>query len=137
MVAGPLNSISGDGRVYEARLSLLKTFQEHSTPDWDGYGARAASFAAFEKAWQLIQELPKHEPIPEFIVHPDGEIAFEWTGNRESVLTITLSDDVWLKWAALIGGERVYGRIPFSGALPARIRRLVSAINRTSNRQQS
>ena len=134
---GQLNSITGEGRVYMSRLALLQTFEEHSSSNWDGYGARAASFAAFEKAWQLIQELPTHAPVPEFFVHPDGEIALEWTGSRGNVLTATLSDDVWLKWAALIGGERLYGRIPFSGTLPPRIRALVSTVTRASDRQRS
>ena len=134
-VAGQLSSITSEGRIYNARLALLRTFEDHSRSNWDGYGARAASFAAFEKTWQLIQELPMHALVPDFIVHPDGEIALEWHGARGNVLTATLSGDDWLKWAALIGGERVYGRIPFSGSLPPRIRSLVSTITRRSDQR--
>lgn len=132
--AAGFGSITAEGRVYAARRALLQTFEEHATANWDGYDARPASFAAFEKVWHLVEELPRHTPLPEFVVHPDGELALEWTGTKGAILTITLSDDVWLKWAAMVGGERVYGRIPFSGTLPPRIRSLVSAVGRSSDR---
>lgn len=135
--AGQNTSLIREGRVYQMQLALLQTFQEHAKPDWDGYGARAASFAAFEKTWQLLPALPTQAPIPEFVVHPDGEMALEWRRGRGDVLTLTVSEDIWLKWASLIGGERAHGRIPFSGSLPPAIVRAIARLSRTARAEIS
>jgi hypothetical protein len=129
-------SLSVEGRDFDARVALWTVYEEHSSPNWDGYGAAPASLEAFIKAWYLLPKLPTNAALPDFVVHPDGEIAFEWRSGA-GVVTLTLADDSWLKWAALIGGERTYGRLPFSGLLPEKLHSAIVRVSGTGFNNES
>lgn len=127
-VARSATSVLLDSSRYEAQKVLLELFKECSEPNWDGYGAVPPSIEGLRRAWNLLEWLPADIPAPQTSIHPDGEIALEWTGPEEAILTATLSHDPWIKWAAIIHGERLYGRIPYADSLPARLHRMVSEV---------
>lgn len=121
-------TVSFDTERYQAQRALWEIVQECLSPNWDGYGAVPANVVGFRRAWSLLENLPKDIPVPSPAIHPDGEIALEWQGSGASILTITFSADAWIKWAAMIGGERLYGRLPYAESLPTRLHRLVSEV---------
>jgi len=124
----PATSVLLDASRFEARRALLERFNEANQDNWDGYGAAPASIEILLQAWALLGTLPVDLPVPDVSIHPDGEVALEWLGANRSILTAAVGDDGWIKWAAIIGGERLYGRVPYADSLPSRLHRLVSEV---------
>ncbi|WP_296935209.1 hypothetical protein [uncultured Marinobacter sp.] len=59
--------------------------------DWDGYGAAPISRNALTLAKRFVDYVITL-PLPEVTPHPDGEIAFDWYGDSESVFSISFGD---------------------------------------------
>lgn len=121
----PPTSMSLDAKRFDAKKALIELLADCSEPNWDGYGALPPNLVGIRRAWTLLSELPKDVPAPDLSIHPDGEVAFEWTGSDDAILTASFSDDAHIKWAAIVGGERLYGRLPYADSLPARLHRMV------------
>lgn len=79
------------------------------------------SLESYRVAESFLQALPPDVPLPEVMVHPDGEIAFEWHRGKRNVLTVSIGSDGSLAFAALFGVNTIYGRELFAGSIPEAI----------------
>jgi hypothetical protein len=124
-------SVSIDQAYRESVEALLQASQEAARPNWDGYGGRPVSEATIAQALAFLDFLPSTLPQPEVSVHPDGELAFDWSFGPRRLLTVSISESGRLSYAALIGHSRQHGTEFLLDALPEPIalalRRLRSA----------
>lgn len=74
-------------------------------------------WGVFASARNLVRALPSVVPAPEVSVERDGEVAFDWNEHPRRTLSVNVGDGQ-LGFAALIGQEAIYGRVPFGSALP-------------------
>lgn len=111
-----------------ACAALARLLWTASTPDWDGYGAKAVSLQALEGARRILAALPATVPLPELNADPDGEVSLEWYLQPRQVFSISVSEWGDLSYAGLFGPNRIHGveilidRIP--AAISDQLRRL-------------
>jgi hypothetical protein len=103
--------------------------QECAVQGWDGYSAVSISSAIFELAKSIISVFPSHMPFPEISAEPDGNISFEWYRSPFRVLSVSVTPDSDMHYAALIGcSTKAYGTEPFKGSFPEAILQIVQRI---------
>jgi hypothetical protein len=108
-------------REAELTIALLEASTRAETDGWDGYHAEGVKTGSYISAEALLRVLPAYVPAPEVFVHPDGQIALDWTADRDHVFSISVSDSGTLSYAGLFGGSKVTGREVFNGTFPAAI----------------
>jgi hypothetical protein len=113
----------------KARQELAQLANECMEPNWDGYGASAINPAAYRNACRFLENLPLGVGVPSPGVDPDGELTFEWHRGPRRTLSISVSEEGNLTYAALIGSSRAHGREPFLGNIPRVIAELVSRVD--------
>ena len=105
-----------------ARITLLtalgETWQRCQQPNWDGDGAEAISAETHEIARRLLESLPSDMPLPSISGEPDGQLNFEWYQAPRRLLSVSISADSTLFWAALIGSEDPRGSCQFVDRFP-------------------
>jgi len=108
-----------EGQEIEQDLFLL--FQEHSTDNWDGYGAKAVTQEGLSAAFSFWWMLPTTVPRPELGVDPDGSIVFEWYRRPRRVFSVTVEKDNRLIYAGLFDSNKASGTEYFEHGLPETI----------------
>lgn len=108
-----------------ARLSV-----ECGKPDWDGYGAVSVSAGTIENARQCLLALPLGISSPAVGAEPDGQITLEWYSSPNRTLSVSISHDGDLHYAAILGPASQCGTEPFLGQFPANILNLVNRVAR-------
>jgi hypothetical protein len=103
------------GKVFE---ELLKTFEECREPNWDGYGAQAVCQETYHLAHQFLAALPRSTPAPSIGAEPDGHLTAEWYQSPQRTLSVSISPDGDLHYAALLGSAKTCGTEPLTGAVP-------------------
>jgi hypothetical protein len=88
---------------------LLKTFEECRQPNWDGYGAQAVREETYHLAHQFLKALPLSTPVPSIGAEPDGHITVEWYRSPERTLSVSISPDGDLHFAALLKSDKTCG----------------------------
>ena len=107
------------GQVAQGSFSELHhVYTECSHRGWDGYGAEPISGAAFGFAYRFLNTLPLGTPAPSIGAEPDGHITLEWYKSPRRVLSVSVSPDGELHYAAFIGASKQYGTEPFYGVVP-------------------
>ncbi len=92
-VGGHVVSISADRLRDKPALSELSSIlKECGVPDWDGYGALPVSWSTYAKAKDFIEAIPNALPRPTVTPERDGEIALEWRGRMNKVLSVSIGD---------------------------------------------
>jgi hypothetical protein len=115
----------GKGTFYE----LLQIAQEREIANWDGYGADAVPYEAYLSACLFLDALPLGTPAPTIGAEPDGDITFEWYHSTRRVLSVSISANCELNYAALLPGPRkATGTEQFVGDVPASILNLISDV---------
>ncbi len=109
---------------------LYRLFQECREANWDGYGAAPVTERAFLTAYDFLEALPLGTPAPSIGAEPDGHITLEWYRSPRRTLSISVSPESELHYAALIGVGKAYGSEPFFGEVPKEI---VDLIHRVSS----
>jgi hypothetical protein len=107
---------------------LLKTFEECRQPNWDGYGAQAVGEETYHLAHQFLTALSLSTPVPSIGAEPDGQITVEWYRSPERTLSVSISPDGELHYAALLGSTKAYGTEPFVGEVPKIISSLIHRV---------
>lgn len=92
---------------------------------WDGYGAAPVGRETIDQAERFLNALPLGVDAPSVGAEPDGQITFEWYQSPHRILSVSVSPDGDLHFAALLGYSRRYGTEPFFGEIPAEILKLV------------
>jgi hypothetical protein len=108
---------------------LIELWDECQTPDWDGYDALPIKEKTFNNAWAVIEALPLGCPLPSFGAEPDGHITLEWYRHPRWILSISVSPEGYLYYAALFGDSSVKGADTFLGKIPTTILNLIERVN--------
>jgi hypothetical protein len=117
--AGPCTSAELSRRpAYEELAKVANTCR---TPDWDAHGAQPVSAATVQHARRLIEALPPVYPSPSVGAEPDGHVTLEWYRATNCLLSVSVSPEGMLYYAALLGEEDPRGSCPFAGVVPETI----------------
>jgi hypothetical protein len=116
------------GKVFE---ELLKTFEECSEPNWDGYGAQAVREETYHLAHQFLTALSLSTPVPSIGAEPDGHITVEWYRSPQRILSVNISPEGNLYFAALLESDKTFGTEPFVGDVPKVISHLIAWVTVT------
>jgi hypothetical protein len=97
--------------------------------NWDGYGAAPVSADAYVLACQFLRALPLGIDAPSIGVEPDGQLTFEWYRSPRRLLSISVSPEGDLHYAALLGPNKAYGTEAFFGDAPRTIVDLIHRVH--------
>jgi hypothetical protein len=111
-----------------ARDELATVWEECRNPNWDGFKALPISQDALHGAYTFLESLPLGFPPPSIGAEPDGEVTLEWHRSERRTLSISVSPDGELHYAALLGPNRVYGTEVFFGEVPRSIEDLIRRV---------
>lgn len=118
-------------RGYDRQLAmdaLLTLAERCAQPGWDGYNAVAVPHLVYFHAYRLLESLPAGLPLPEFGAEPDGQLTFEWHRASRRTLSVSVSSEGELHFAALLGTNRSYGTETLWSELPKPILDLIGRV---------
>jgi hypothetical protein len=107
---------------------LFKTLEECCEPNWDGYGALPVIDTTYHLAQKFLEALPLGTYAPSIGAEPDGHLTIEWYRSPRRTLSVSVSPDGNLHYAALIGPAKAYGTEPFFGEAPRAIVDLIRRV---------
>jgi len=117
-----IRSATGQARIADPLSSLDRLFEECSAENWDGEGAAAIPYQAFEEAERLVYALPVFVPPPDVLPEPIGAVAFEWYRNQRYTYVLSVKGNHSVEFAGLFGpGDEIHGKANFDGCLPAMV----------------
>lgn len=108
---------------------LCELAEARSSDNWDGYGAEAIDQNTFRQAYIFAEALPPGITVPHVGAEPDGCICFEWYKSPRRTLSVSVTPDADLHYAALLGTSRAYGSEVFLGSIPGRILELAQSVS--------
>ena len=85
--------------------------------NWDGEAALAVKEETVKAALDLADKLPDGIVDPDVAATPHGEIDFDWVAGRNAMLTLSMSSDGILAWAALFDDFTSRGSTRWTGEL--------------------
>lgn len=103
------------------RQELCEVAEECSQPNWDGYGAEPVSADAYRHACLFVEALPRGIAMPTVGSEADGHLTLEWYRSPDRVLSVSVSPDGILYYAALLGVRKRSGTEPFLDRVPEEI----------------
>ena len=93
---------------------------------WDGYDAQPISSETYQLALRVTSSLPASLPSPSIGAEPDGHITLEWHRNSHRTLSVSISPEGYLHFAAILGaGSNQYGTEIFWDSVPKTILELI------------
>jgi len=107
---------------------LYRVFDECRETNWDGFGAAPVSERTFELASDFLRSLPLGTTAPSLGAEPDGHLTLEWYRSPRRILSVSISPEGDLHYAALIGAGKSYGTEPFYGEVPEVIVNLIRRV---------
>ena len=107
---------------------LLQTVKECRDPNWDGYGAEPVSDVTCQFAQQFLNVLPLGISAPRIGAEPDGHLTVEWYRSPHRTLSVSISPEGDLHYAALIGTAKAFGTEAFFGEAPKAIVDLIHRV---------
>ena len=110
------------------RGELAEVWEECSLPNWDGYNSLPVTWDSFHFAEQFLRSLPLGTAAPSVGAEPDGQITFDWGRAPRRRLSVSVSADGDLHYAALLGPGRTCGTEPFFGEIPPTILHLIRQV---------
>lgn len=117
---------SGMSQVVE---ELRRIAEDCRSANWDGYGASPITLDTISHARSFLDSLPNGMASPSVGSEPDGHVTFEWYRSPRRTLSISVSPENDLHYAALIGASKAYGTEPFLGGTPKPILDLIRRVN--------
>ena len=100
---------------------LRDAFVECAEDNWDGYGAKAASFQSYYHAQRFVMALPDKWLNLEVGIDPDGEVSFDWFGAKNAMVTVCVGADGELAYSGRFGLARIHGVEIFNTTVPKEI----------------
>ena len=110
---------------------LFQTFKECREPNWDGYGDQAVREETYHLAHQFLAALPLSTPLLSIGAEPDRQITVEWYRSPQRTMSVSISPDGDLHYAALLGLTKPYGTEPFVGEVAKIISDLIYRVAAT------
>lgn len=114
--------------VESAVEELRGAAQECNSIGWDGYEAATIEQETIRHAERFLNALPLGMIAPSVGAEPDGHITFEWYRSPRRILSVSISPQGDLHYAALFGSKKVYGAEPFFGEISSDILKLASRV---------
>jgi hypothetical protein len=111
-----------------ARDELQDVWYECSQADWDGFQGQPVAWDTFHNANRFLESLSLGVALPSIGAEPDGELTFEWHRSARRTLSVSITPDGELHYAALLGPKRLHGTLPFFGEVPEEIRVLIEQV---------
>lgn len=93
--------------------------------NWDGYGAAPLSAEVYGLACHFLRALPLGIAAPSVGAEPDGHLTLEWYRSPRRLLSVSVSPEGDLHYAALLGPSKAYGTEAFFGDVPRTILDLI------------
>ncbi len=121
----------GNG-IRRAMDELVEEFDQCRHANWDGYGAEPITLDTYRAAYSFLEALPAGTEAPEVCAEPDGHLSLEWHRAPRRSLTVSISADGDLHYAALLGPNKTYGTEVFLGDLPEPILDLIERATETT-----
>jgi|SRR5688572_27082912 len=87
----------------------------------------------FGRMIEFLSVLPPSIPLPNLVVESESEIGLDWEVSVRQVLTVTIGRTAYISYAALLGFEPVYGRVPFAGQIPETVTFLLQRLEKQSS----
>ncbi len=97
---------------------LIDVFEECSQGHWDGEHAVPVASETLNIAKNLVESLPQRFRDPTVSGEPDGHVNLEWYVSPSRLLSVSVSPERKLYWAAIIGAEDPRGTCHYYGDAP-------------------
>lgn len=97
---------------------------------WDGYDALPLTRDALMAAKTFLCALPFGLPQPSVGADPSGRVTVEWYMALRRTVSISISADGTLHYAALLGTSTRHGQEPFLGGVPRSILDVIREVMR-------
>jgi hypothetical protein len=110
------------------RGELADVWEECSQPGWDGYNSLPVTWDSYHHTERLLRAFPLGTPLPSLGAEPDGQITLDWGRSRRRRLSVSVSPDGDLHYAALQGPESLCGTVPFIDEVPLTILNLIRQV---------
>lgn len=108
---------------------LCETFEECEAANWDGEGAPAVTKETYLCAYRFLEALPSHIESPTVSADTDGHMTLEWYRSPRRTISVSISPDGELHYAALIDSRKYHATEPFeSGNVPEILLSLVRRV---------
>ena len=114
--------------IIEVVDELYKTVEQCSSANWDGYGATPVARETFMHACIFLEALPLGTTAPSVGAEPDGNLTLEWYLSPRHALSVSISPEGALHYAALLGHRKIYGTEPFWGEVPVIILDIIGQV---------
>jgi hypothetical protein len=111
---------------------LFSVSEDCCAPNWDGYGAEPMSHESFVQAYRFLEALPLEMQPSSVVAEPDGHIALEWYKSPQRILSVSITPNGDLHYAAINGRSKTHGTEDFLGDVPEVI---IGLINRVKQAQ--
>jgi len=111
--------------IIEVVDDLYKTVEQCSFANWDGHGAAPVIRETFMQACIFLEALPFGTTAPSVGAEPDGHLTLEWYRSSRRILSVSISPEGELHYAALLGHRKIYGTEPFLGEVPGIILNII------------
>ena len=112
-------------RAEEICHELAVVTEECRLPNWDGHGAVAVSPDTLLHAQRFVKVLPSELLNASAGVEADGHLTLEWYREPRWTLSMSISPESNLYYAALFGTSDVRGRESFQADVPEMILNLI------------
>jgi hypothetical protein len=110
------------------RDDLAEAWVECQQPNWDGYDALPVSRDALRNMYTFLEALPPGSARPTIGADPHGHLSVEWYRNPRRILSVAVTDDDLLHYAALLGSNSTHGTEVFYDDVPDTILNLVKRV---------
>src|SRR4051812_9932951 len=90
---------------------LRHACEEFQTAGWDGHNAAPVAEGSVRHAVLFLESLPATLIAPTVGAEPDGQVTLEWYRSERHVLSVSVSPEGDLHYAAFVGRNRHYGTI--------------------------
>ena len=110
-------------------IDLKNLVSENSQKGWDGYHAEPILIETYYRAVAFLETLPSYIMAPTVGAEPDGHITFEWYHSPHRVLSVSVSPEGELHYAALLGPNKSYGTEFFFTETPPAILDLIRRVD--------
>lgn len=107
---------------------LALIFDECRVPNWDGYLAEPIEEDTYQLAGQFLKALPLGVSMPAIGAEADGHLTLEWYRTPRRTLSVSISPEGELHYAALLGTSKAYGTEPFFGEVPETVMSLINRV---------
>jgi len=127
-----LRELASFGIDPEVSNELATVWEDCRKPGWDGFNAQPVTQEVLRNAYTFLESLSQ-DPVPNASfpsigAEPDGDLTFEWHKSARHTLSVSITADGDLHYAALFGPNREYGTEAFFDEVPDNIRRLISRV---------